>query len=125
MAGLNALGSRLAVLRPTDTTAATIFTASLNTEITKIFVANVTSGALTFRLFHGASGDSYDQDNALYYDVNVAANATMVLEGMSPNCGIMMQPDEILGVRSSAGNGLNFSVYGVTAPIAEQGNFRA
>lgn len=123
MASLNAQGSRLAVLRPADTNPATIFTASLNTEITKIFVANVTNGALTFRLFHGLAGDSYDQDNALYYDVSVAANTTMVLEGMTPNGGIMMQPDETLGVRSSSGDGLNFSVYGVTAPIAERGNF--
>ena len=123
MANFNAQGSRLAVLRPADTTAATIFTATLNTEITKIFVANVTGGALTFRLFHGASGDSYDQDNALYYDVSVAANTTLVLEGLTPNGGIMMEPDEILGVRSSAGDGINFSVYGVTAPIAERGNF--
>lgn len=124
MAGLNALGSRLAVLRPANTTAATIFTASLNTEITKIFVANVTAGTLTFRVFHGASGDSYDEDTALYYDVAIDANATVEIFADTPNGGIMMQEGEILGVRSSSGNGLNFSVYGVVAPIAaERGDY--
>jgi hypothetical protein len=125
MAGFNALGSRLAVIRPADTLANLAFTAALNTEITKIFVCNVTGGALTFRLFHGLAGDSFDEENALYYDAAVAANSTVVVEGMSPNAGLLMQPEEILGVRSSSANGLTFSIYGVTAPIAEQGNFRA
>ena len=125
MASFNAQGSRLVALRPADTNPATIFTSTLNTEITKIFVCNTSGSAITFRIFHGLAGDSYDQDNALYYDAAIAANETVVIEGMTPNGGIMMQPTEILGVQSSSADDIVFTVYGVTAPIAEQGNFRA
>ena len=118
MTSINAQGSRLAVTRPSDTTAATAFTASVNTEVTRIVVCNTSGVASSFRLFHGASGDSYDEANALFWDHPVPANGTVDIYADSANSGISMQPDEILGVRSGNANALTFSVYGVTAVIA-------
>ena len=115
---LNAQGSRLAVIRPGNTTAATAFTASVNTEITRIFVCNTSGATRTFRIFHGASGDSFDEENALFWDVEVAADTTYEVFADSPNSGIMLSTGDIVGVRSDSADGLTFSIYGVTASIA-------
>ncbi len=77
--------SLLAQVRPSNTTAATAFTASLRTEITRILVANTSASAATLRLFH--------------------------LDG----AGITLLPSGTLGVRSGTGNALTFNVYGTVA----------
>lgn len=114
----NAQGSRLAVVRPAGTTAVTAFTASVQTEITSVLVCNTSGAARTFRLFHGEDGDSFDEENALFWDVPVDADATVAIFSDSPNNGLAMKATDILGVRSDAADGLTFSVYGVTAAIA-------
>jgi len=118
MTSLNAQGSRLAVSRPSGTSAVTAFTATLATEITRIFVCNTSGSSKTFRLFHGESGDTFDEENALFWDVSVGADTTYEVFADSPNSGLALREGDILGVRSSAANGLTFSIYGVTASIA-------
>ncbi|MEJ2116427.1 MAG: hypothetical protein P8Y36_00420 [Alphaproteobacteria bacterium] len=115
---LNAQGSRLAVVRPDSTSAVTAFTASLPTEVTRVFVCNTSGGARTFRMLHGESGDSFDEENALFWDVAVAANTTYEVFSDAPNAGVSMRESDIIGVRSDAADGLTFSIYGVTTSIA-------
>ena len=110
-------GSKLAAVTPSGTTAVTAFPATLPTEITRIFVCNVSGSACTFRLFHGADGDSFDTSNALYYDAAVPAGTTVEIFADSTNCGITLEATDILGVRSDTADGLTFSIYGVTAEI--------
>lgn len=115
-----AQGSRLFWNRPADTAEHTAFTATLQTEVTKLFVTNNTGGALTFRLWHVPAGGSAGLDNALFYDKSVAANDTYIFGGDTPNGGIHMDEGDFLVVRSSSGNGLGFNGYGVTASIAPE-----
>lgn len=116
-----AKGTLLGRDRPVNTTEVSIFTATLPTEVTKIFVTNTTGSAATFRIHHDVAGSgTYNQDNALYYDKNVPANDTVIIELAAPGAGIQLDPDDELIVRSGTGDALNFSAYGATADLAEQ-----
>lgn len=116
-------GSRLASLCPGDTAANLAFTATLDTEITRLLVTNLTAGALTFRIWHVAAADSPTQppESALYYDHAVAANDTFELRSDATNSGIQLKVDDELWIRSSSASALAFNLYGVTASIATAG----
>lgn len=111
---MQASGSLLSQLRPANINAASAFTASVPTEVTAIYVANTTGAAVSCRIFHDDDGSTFNQDTALYYDVSVPANETLVLLSAVINGGISVQPGGQIGVRSASGNALNFSIYGIT-----------
>ncbi len=120
MTNINAQGSRLAQTRPADTNAATAFTATINTEVTRVTVCNVTSSATTFRLFHAEDAESLNEDTALYWDVALAANTTIDILSESNNAGITLKATDKLGVRSGTADAVNFTVYGVTAAVTDR-----
>lgn len=115
-----AQGSRLFSVRPADTAEATAFTASIQTELTKLFVCNNTAAPLAFRLWHVTNGDVSSLTNAIYYDKAVPANDTVIFGGDTPNGGIHLEEGDFLVVRSASANGLAFNGYGVTATIAPE-----
>ena len=104
-------GSLLAQTRPSNTTAATAYTAVVHTEITRIVVCNTTGSAATYRLFHHNSGSTYDQTTALRYDVSIAANAFAEVVS-EPGSGIAISKTGTLGVQTGTGSALTFTVYG-------------
>ena len=108
-------GSLLGQVRPAKTDAATLVTASLRTEITKIFVCNNSGSGSTFRIFHDVGGSTFDQGNCLYYDTAINANTTTVIEMGSFFGGINLAPADQLGVRSGNADAITFSAYGVVA----------
>lgn len=115
-----ASGSLLGQNRPSDTSNATLFEATLGTEITSIAICNVTGSPVTFRLFHDLAGTTYDESNALYFDKQVLANDTLWVGSESEGAGIQMEAADSLGVRSSVGDALTFTAYGVTSRVAQQ-----
>lgn len=115
---MNAEGSRLFGSRPANTNVTLAFTAVLPTEITRLVVANVTGSAADYRLFHVPSGGTQGNEHALAYDVTVATKGVSLVEAASQNSGISMQPGDTLHVRSSTGDALVFTGYGVTANLA-------
>ena len=112
MADVNVIGTLLAQTRPANTTAATAYTASIQTEITRILVANTTVLAATFRLFHDDDGTTYDQTTALYYDESIAANTTKVINMEAQGCGLFVAKSGTIGVRTGTADALTFSLYG-------------
>ncbi len=111
-------GSRLFASRPADTNDTTVFTATINTELTRLLICNNTGGAVTFRFYHVPEGGAAGLDNALWYDKSIAANDTFSFAGDTNNGGIHMEEGDFLVVRSSSGNALGFHGYGVGANIA-------
>lgn len=111
-------GSRLFSSRPADTAETTVFTASLATELMRLFICNNTGGAITFRVHHVPAGGAAGIDNALWYDKSIAANDTFQFGGDTNNGGIHLEEDDFIVVRASTGNALSFNGYGVTANIA-------
>lgn len=106
------IGSLLAQARPANTTAATAYTASIQTEITRIVVANTSGGAATFRIFHDDDGSTYDQTTALYYDIAAAADTTYTIEAAGQGTGLFVAPTGTIGVRTSVNSAFTFSLYG-------------
>ena len=115
-----AAGAQLAQVRPAGTTAVNLFTALMQTEITNIVLANVTSGAIVVSLFHDDDGSTFDQTTALYYQVTIAANSTLEIEANCIGAGFHMQKEGQLGIQVDTANALNATVYGLTARIQER-----
>ena len=101
---------QLGQLMPTNTTAASIYSpgASTQTLIKSIVVCNTSAGAVTYRIFHDDNGTTYDTTTALYYDVSLAGNTSIIL---SLNL-VMDDSTGNLAVRTSSANDLTFTCYG-------------
>jgi len=113
MPGSYAAGFLAGQLRPANTTAATLYTATLKSEITRILIANTTGSAATFRLFHDDDGTTMDETTALVWDNSIAAGAYVDLQAYLDGAGITIAAGGSLGCRSGTGNALTFSVYAV------------
>ena len=100
-------------LRPSNTTAAPLYTATLKSEVTRILIANTTGSAATFRLFHDDDGTTMDETTALVWDNSIAAGAYVDLQAYLDGAGITIAAGGSLGCRSGTGNALTFSVYAV------------
>ncbi len=105
------IGAILAQSRPANTTAVSAYSpgASVRTKITRILVCNTTGNTPTFRIFLDNDGTTYNQTTALYYDKAMSANDTTTIEGdwwMDNSSGN-------LAVRTSAGNELTFTIFGI------------
>lgn len=100
----------LGQLRPSNTTAASVYTPVANTTgiIETIVVCNQTASSVSYRIFLDANGTTFDETTALFFDVSLPANSTDVIETMV----YINQVTGNLGVRTSANNALTFSVYG-------------
>ena len=101
---------QLGQLMPTNTTAASLYSpgASTQTLIKSIVVCNTSAGAVTYRIFHDDNGTTYNTTTALYYDVSLAANTSIIL---SLNL-VMNDATGNLSVRTSSANDLTFTCYG-------------
>jgi hypothetical protein len=101
---------QLGQLRPSNTSAASIYTpASGVTAIIKnITVCNTSVAPAKFSIFHHDSGTTYDQSTALYYTCIIEKNQTVVL----PAFMAMNNPTGNLAVQTNTANALTFSVYG-------------
>ena len=116
-----AQGSRLAASVPsTAATDTLLFTATLDTEVTRVFVCNLTGSARTFRFFHVDVGGTPATTNALFYDRALGANDTFILFADAPNSGIQLRTGDMIYARPSVANDIGFHLYGVTADIAPQ-----
>jgi len=116
-----AAGSQLAQSRPSGTTATSIFTASIVTEISLIVVCNTTASSADFSIYHDDDGSTADQTTALFYAVPVAGNTTVTISSDSIGAGLQMAATAQLSVQTSVANALTFTVYGVTEEIAHAG----
>lgn len=115
-----AQGERFFSVIPDGTGDVLAFTATLDTEMTRLYVCNTSSGALTFRLHHVDAGGSVSLGNALFYDKSIPANDTEQVFADATNSGIQLKAGEMIYVRASSADLLAFNGYGVTASIAPE-----
>lgn len=113
-----AAGSQLAQSRPGVTTAVSLLTAVMATEITRIAVCNTTASSVDFSLFHDDDGNTFDQSTALHYQEPLAGNTTKYIDAAALGGGLVLQAGGQLGFQSATVNALTITVYGVTQDIA-------
>jgi hypothetical protein len=104
--------TQLGQARPSTTNATVLYQhdgLTTRTQLKTLLVANTTGGAVTFRIFHPPDTTAtYDQSTALFYDIDIDANSTTVIE----LCIYLDNVKPYLAVRSSVANALTFTVYG-------------
>ena len=95
---------------PTDTTAVTIYTKPVDAVVflDQIIVCNTSGGTPTYRIFHDDDGATYATSNALFYDVPMVANTSVIIDIK----GSLYTALGTIGVRSSSGNDITFTLYG-------------
>jgi hypothetical protein len=105
------VSKELGQLRPANTTAASIYspTNNVQTNIETIVIANTTTTAATFRLFLDHDSTTYDETTALAWDVSLAGNSFLIVEGPIR----MNNANGNLAVRTGTANALTFTVYGM------------
>jgi len=109
-----ASASQLAQSRPSGTSAVTLYTATMRTEITSLIVANTSNASAHYSVYHDDDGTSYAQGTALVYEASLNANTSTVLyAGNSPG-GITVQAGGSIGVKSGTASAITYSIYGVT-----------
>lgn len=113
-----AQGSRIASVLPGTTADTLLFTATMDTEVTRMYVANVSGGAALMDLYHVADGDTLSVGEALYFNKSIAVGDTFVLFSDAPNSGIQLKAGDTLWGASSVASALAFNIYGATASIA-------
>lgn len=112
-----AQGSRLASVLPGTTADTLLFTATMDTEVTRIFVCNVSGGAAAADLYHVQAGATLSLADAIFFNKSVAAGDTLQVFADATNSGIQLKAGDELWCAGPA-NALAFNVYGVTASIA-------
>lgn len=75
-----------------------------------IYIANNTSSAADFSIYHDNDGTTYDQSTALYYEVSLAGNTT---EKIEIRRGLPVVDGATIGIKSGTGDALTFTIYGV------------
>ena len=103
-------GVQLAQSRPADTNAVSALSPDGNEviHVTEILVANTTTTAATYRIFHDEDSTTYNQTTALFYDINLPGNTTDILElntWMNDSAGN-------LAVRVGTASAITFTVSG-------------
>jgi len=102
---------RLGFFRPADTNNHDLVRGGYPNElkvIEEITIANMTGGALTYRIFlKRYHKEDYGAQNAIVYDVSIAANSQVRVE-----CQWYINYQERLGCRASAGDGIIFTAWG-------------
>jgi|TARA_R110000744_G_scaffold94252_1_gene182004 hypothetical protein len=100
----------LGQLRPTNTTAASLFSPTRGHEyrIDVIYVSEHAGATPTYRLFFDDDGTTYDQTTAIAYDLALSANQSKRVEGPF----YMNNASGNIGVRTSAGSQITFTAFG-------------
>lgn len=111
---MSEIGGLLAQSRPGTTTAATLFTATLRTEIKKMVVCNTGAGTGAYSIYHDDDGTTYDQTTALFYSKSLAANTTDVINAEDYAGGISVSAGGSIGIQTATASAMTFSFYGTT-----------
>ena len=105
------IGTVLGQSRPSDTTAASIYSPPVNAaaKITRIVVCNTAATSQTFRIFLDHDGTTYDENTALFWDIVTPTDTTVEIEGD----WFMTDDSGNLAVRSDLASAFTFTVFGM------------
>ena len=119
---LHAQGELLAQLRPAGTSAVTLFqAANLRVEVTLIITA-VTAGSgnnIAVEVYHDDDGTTYDNDTLIGNVTKAEAADDTTFQAQHPGSGVTVKPGGSIGVKTSTGGAVNFSLYGVPETLAK------
>lgn len=118
----HAQGELLAQLRPSGTTAVTLFQAQqLRVEITLAVAVVIEGGSDTsIVVYHDDNGTTYNDDTILIPDTKIDKDVSVIFQANHPGSGVHIKPGGSIGVKVSNANQVNFTIYGITETLAER-----
>ena len=107
---MNLQEKQLGQLRPVNTTAASLYSPAANlTGIAKnLIVCNLTNTQTTFRVFVDDDGTTFDESTALFFDVPLLGNTTVLIDMYAA----MNNSSGNFAVQTGTANALNFTLFG-------------
>ena len=118
MSNMFAQGSLLGQLAPANTSAAAIFTATMPTEITLLF--GVLNSGATMRVYHDQGGSTFAVGNRIIELTPGVGGDPVLFRAHCQGGGIMLAAGDSIGVEVTLANAATFSIYGVTATLADR-----
>jgi hypothetical protein len=118
MEGGFAQGQLFAQVKPSGTSAVTLFTTTMRTEVT-LLLATVLTGTPTVEVFHDDDGTTFDTTTQIYLATRSTANHPIIYQNSGNGSGIMIRAGGSLGIKVSAANSVTFSLYGITETRAD------
>ena len=99
----------LGQLRNTGTSAENLYSPAENKRgiVKQIIVCNNTASTAAYRIFVDKEGGNYTEDTAIFYDVDLPANSTHILDVTLP-----MMTKSSVGARSDTANSITFTCTG-------------
>lgn len=115
-----AQGELLGQVMPDSTDPVTIYTATLRTEILLI-TAVVLDGNPNISVYHDDAGTTFDDAHQIYLRSAAAVDdPPFIFQARGAGGGIMVKPGGSIAVQTSVAEAVTFSVYGITAKLAER-----
>lgn len=105
--------ARRLACRQGPSTATTLYETpvGISTVVSSVIVCNTGASAVTIRIFHAISGESFVAANAIVYDLSAAASSTTTIE-----IPIYLSPGDRIGFYASTASTVTFTMYGREAP---------
>ena len=93
-----------------STTASTLYTKAQSAVVylDSLYICNTTGSAATYRVFLDADGSTYTTATALWYDVSLGANTTVVYDLKA----YLLAEGGSVGVRAGTNTALTFTLFG-------------
>ena len=106
-------GAQLAQTSPAGTTAVTLYTATIGTEVTRIQLVNYTGSPVDVEIYHDDDGTTFN-NTTIIDKVSAPANQTTELLYRNGGQGISVLIGGSIGAKTATGSAVNITVYGVT-----------
>lgn len=117
---MNARGILLAQAEA-PTTAAALFTATIETEITRVVLCNTSGAARAIRMHHDDTGSAaFTASNAVLWDESLTAAQTKLFDSTSENVGFSLARGGRVAFEAD-GTGVTVTLYGVTSNVGYSG----
>lgn len=114
-----AQGELLGRVQPDGTSPVPIFTATMRTEI-MLIVAVVLSDSPDISVYHDDDGVLFDSTTQIFLRPGSAGDGPFIFQAPTAGGGIFVRPGGVIAVQTSVAEAVTFSVYGITATLAER-----
>lgn len=116
-----AQGELLAQLSPSDTSANVLYTNNGNLRIEiPLILAVCYSGTPNIEVYHDDDGTTFGNSTLILSDAKAVNDNPALFQSPGVGSGLFLKPGGSIGVLTSVANTVNFSLYGITAQIAQR-----
>ncbi len=115
MEDMNFEPKMLGQVRPSSTVAEQIYSPERAGKLRGFYITNTTDSTVTASIFINNEGTTYDESTAILWDTIIPAGEPVEVEMID---GLVLNnPSASVGVKSSSGNALTFTLWGAESSL--------